>query len=79
MKPLLGNLFVVDKILFGQLRPENCWKLKLLKFLQVLLTVTMILFDIIFHFAVYFFIQHCEQCKGFFDQKIKKWQFEGNY
>ena len=35
---------------------ENCWKLKLLKFLQVLLTVSVItFFDVIFRFAVYCF------------------------
>ena len=31
---------------------ENCWKLKLLKFLQVLLMVSVIFSDIIFRFAV---------------------------
>ena len=44
---------------------ENCWKLKLLKFLQVLLTVSVIFSDAfseIFCFVVYCFNQHLEQC-----------------
>ena len=57
---------------------ENCWKLKLLKFLQALLTVSVIIFcNIIFRFAVYCFNQRCEQCKGFFwakDWKIAIWR-----
>ena len=67
-KPLLGNLFVIDRrIFFGRLRHEDIqhchsWKLKtaggwnLLKFLQVLLTVSMTMFsNIILRFAVYCF------------------------
>ena len=47
---------------------ENWWKLRLLKFLQVILTVSGIIFsDIFFPFC---FNQHCEQCKGFFERKI---------
>ena len=51
---------------------ENCSKMKLSKFLQVLLTGSAIIFsDIIFCFAVHCFEQHCEQCQGFFEQKIE--------
>ena len=75
-KPLLRNLFVVDRIFFGGwysfMKIENCWKLKLMKFLQVLLIVSVTIFsDIIFRFAVHCFNQHCEQCKSFFERKIE--------
>ena len=52
---------------------ENYWNLKLLKFLQALLTASVIIFsDIIFRFAVYCFNQQSEQCNGFFEQKIER-------
>ena len=83
-KPLLGNLFAVDRIFFGGLddfkrylvlsimKIENCWKLKLLKFLQVLLTVSVTIFsDMISRFAAYCFNQHCEQCKVSSSEKSK--------
>ena len=54
------------------MKVENYWELKLLKFLRVLSTVSVIIFsDIIFYFALYCLKQHCEQCKGFFEQKSK--------
>ena len=50
---------------------ENCWNLKL-KISASSLTVSVIIFsDIILRFAVYCFNQHCQQCKGFFEQKTK--------
>ena len=76
-KPLLGNLFVVGRIFFGRLRPEYIQYWHTLKFLQLLLTVWVIIFtDIIFRFAVDCFNQHCEQCKGFFERKLERWQFQ---
>ena len=82
-KPLLGisllltesSLDDLDLHIFNIVIPEN-WKLqkiKLLKFLQVLLTVSVIIFsDIIFRFAVYCFNQQREQCKGFFERKMER-------
>ena len=54
------NLFWTTKAwrywILSFMKIENWWKLKLLKFLQDLLTVLVILFsEIIFHFAVYCF------------------------
>ena len=63
-KPLLGNLFVADRIFFGRLRPEDIqychsWKLKLLKVETVETSPSffdcIIFFDIIFCLAVYCF------------------------
>ena len=79
-----GNLFVVDKNLLWRIKTwrcsilwfmkiENWWKLKLLKFLQVLLTVSVIIFsDIISCLAVFCINQHCEQWKGFFERKSER-------
>ena len=83
-KPLLGNLFVVDRIFFGGLRLEDIqychwWKLKTAEVETVEISASS--FDCIsdsifrypfFRFAVYCFNQYCEQCKGFSEQKIKK-------
>ena len=82
-KTLRGNIFAADRIFFGRLRPEVfniVIQLKLSKFLQVLLTVSVIIFfDIIFRFVVYYFNQHCEQCKGFFKRKTEREQFDGKH
>ena len=71
---LLGTTKTWRYSILSFMKIENCWKLKLLlKFLQVLLTVSVIIFsNIIFRFAVYFFNQHCEHCKGFFEWKIER-------
>ena len=82
-KPLLGNLFVVDRIFFGRLRPEDIkychsQKLKLLEVETVETSASS--FDCTsdnffgYHFPFYsvLFYQHCEQCNGFFEQKIER-------
>ena len=82
-KTLRGNIFVADRIFFGRLRPEAfniVTHLKLSKFLQVLLTVSVIIFfDVIFRFAVYCFNQPCKQRKGFFERKTEREQFDGKH
>ena len=82
-KTLRGNIFVADRIFFGRLRPEVfniVTQLKLSKFLQVLLTVSVIIFfDVIFRFVVYCFNQPCEQRKAFFERKTEREQFDGKH
>ena len=49
----------------------------MLKFLQIPLTVSVIMSsDVIFRYVAHYFNQHSEHCKGFFERKIERKQFE---
>ena len=78
-KPLLGNLFVVDRIFFDDydlkifniVIHEN-WKLLEVETVQISTSSFDYISDNFFRFTVYCFNQHCEKCKGFFEQKIER-------
>ena len=69
-------LFVVNRIFFGRLRPEDIqyWKLLEVETVEISACSFDCISDNIFryHFPFCSFNQHCEQCKGFFERKIER-------
>ena len=59
---------------------ENCWRLKPF---EISASSFDCINDDVFQYhsplCSVLFHQHCEQCKGFFEQKIERQQFEGKH